>query len=85
MSKLSCLKVVSIFFCAIGFYLLMNSPALGSDAASEYLREEMYGQMDSESFNIIKQSYIDAYRLAGGIFLSVGSFYAFKFFSKGDL
>lgn len=83
MRKTTLLKIASVLVSVIGFYLLIKSPALGSDAASEYLREVMFGSMDTADFHMMKQSFIDSYRLAGAILLGVGSFYAFRFFSKG--
>lgn len=45
----------------------------------------MFGTMDSTSYNIMEQAFIDAYQLAGAILLGIGCFYAFRFFgSKGD-
>lgn len=84
MRKTSLLKIVSVLVSIIGFYLLIKSPILGDDAANDYLREIMLGSMDSQGFHIMKQSFIDAYRLVGAILLGVGSFYAFRFFSKSD-
>ncbi|WP_103106439.1 hypothetical protein [Brevibacillus reuszeri] len=84
MKKSALLKIVSVLVSVIGFYLLIKSPTLGDDAASEYLRVVMFGSMDTAGFQIMKQSFIDAYRLAGAIMLGVGSFYAFRFFSKSD-
>lgn len=82
--KSSLLKIISILVSIIGFYLLIKSPTLGDDAANEYVRVDMFGSMDTAGFHIMKQSFIDAYRLAGAILLGVGSFYAFRFFSKSD-
>ncbi|GIO08759.1 hypothetical protein J31TS6_47870 [Brevibacillus reuszeri] len=84
LKKSALLKIVSVLVSVIGFYLLINSPTLGDDAASEYLRVVMFGSMDTAGFHIMKQSFIDAYRLAGAILLGVGSFYAFRLFSKSD-
>ena len=82
MKKSLLLKIASILVSIIGFYLLLKSPVFGANAASEYHRVVMFGSMDKDSYNIMQQSFIDAYRWSGSILLAVGSFYAFQFFSK---
>lgn len=82
MRKSTLLKIASVTVSLIGFYLMIKSPILGANAANEYLRVEMFGSMDTDSFNIMQQSFIDAYRWSGSILLVVGSFYAFQFLSK---
>jgi len=76
----------TVILICIGSILLLNSVEMGADSASEYVRTEMGGSMDTESFLIITKGYILSYLIVGGILLLVGlSFFCiflYKLFEK---
>jgi len=62
--SLSALLISAVVF-AIGLILILNSPALGQRAASDFLRFRHGGSMDTGQFEIILSSSIRAYSTAG--------------------
>jgi hypothetical protein len=65
------IRIVSLILFIIGLWVLIQSTEIGSGSAGKFLSKNG-GSMDTASFLIIKESYINTYRYLGTILLLVG-------------
>lgn len=70
-------KLIPLIIAVIGLWLLLNSPKLGSNSVSSWVRS-VGGSAGSQEYLQMLKGYINAYQMVGGIFLLTGLFSLFK-------
>lgn len=61
----------SILVSIVGTYILVKAPDMGSNSADKYVSNSG-GDLDTNTYLVMVQSYVHSYSLLGGILLFIG-------------